>query len=378
MIPKERTDVSNGSKSSTAQPETRPEVSLPPWARPIVRVCDTVYPFFLSLAIVTFILLFAMIALKRTDLSWIHNLVGAFGFFTSLGLLALLIAEFQSIYPGWIVAVLGIGLYYAPLLLAQLVVRVALPTTALNTQLLAQMTATFKNLGIYAVAIAIITLMVGYIRHFMRQEAKRRNIRFKYVDNTAKNVERPGLIPKCWQMSRCRPSVRMSCPNYIEHVTCWKRRSGCFCDRDLANHLIASSGRGEAQEAIEMQQTVGGARPARDKSRQRSWKEHKRYCLTCPLYVEHQEYKYRHYHWTSFLATGVIVAGGYRFFDIGYKWSVQFLDGLLKNVAHIPGVSADTSLANSPFEYILLAVFSLLLLSYVIGLMDKIFLEWKL
>ena len=276
MIPQERTAVSNGSKSSTTQSETHPEVALPPWARPIVRVCNTVYPFFLSLAIVTFILLFAIVALKRTDLSWTHNLVGAFGFFTSLGLLALLIAEFHSVYPGWVIAVLGIGLYYAPLLLAQLVVRVSLPSTEVNTQLLAQMTATFKNLGIYAVAIAIIALMVSYIRYFMQKEAKRRNTRFKYVDSTAKKRGAPRPHPEVLA-NVALPSQRTHVLSELhrEHVTCWKRRSGCFCDRDLANYLIGSSGRGEAQEAIEMQQATGGARPAQDKSRRRSWKAHK-------------------------------------------------------------------------------------------------------
>jgi hypothetical protein len=55
------------------------------------------------------------------------------------------------------------------------------------------------------------------------------------------------------------------------------------------------------------------------------------------------------------------------------------LENLLITQLHVPGITQATSIAsNSAFEYFLLGVLSLSVLSHVIGFMDKFFLKWKL
>lgn len=373
--------MANGSKKPDVKQEQRKQ-QLPPWAEPIVRVCAAIYPYMLSLAALAFVMVMALIAVKRLDLAWIPNVAGAVLFFAFIGILAMLIAEYESPAPAWITTVLGIGLYYAPLWLALLATKIALPETqmpSLNT-----LAKTFSNLGVFTVIISVISLMAAYVRYFMQRESSLRQSRMQFLMETAAtNVEKPSLVPKCWQMSRCRPSVRGTCPNYLDQTPCWKRRSGCFCDRELANLLITSVGRGEAQEILDIQHNAQAQAISRvrghqaNKAHRPSWSQQKRRCHSCPLYNEHQEYKYKHFNWAGIFITIAVVAGGYPFYHMAYEKSVGYLDEAIKHFPQIPGTTTST-LINSPFEYLLLGVLSLLLFTYIIALVDKFFLEWKL
>jgi hypothetical protein len=360
---------------------------LPEWAELLIRICHTVAPFLVMMAGLLFVLLLVLIVFKRTEFSWLVNVVGAIRFFGFLGVLLMMVAAYDTPLTGWIGAVLGLGFYLSPLLFVLLASHLGLSAHSAHIDLIEQVSSLCQHLGTFLVALAIVDLMQFYVRRFMSSEAERRTVQFKYIDLAAvKNVEKPSLVPKCWQMSRCRASVRMSCPNYIGRKTCWQQRSGCFCDRSLANYLMESVGKGEAQEVIDMQRDVGkpqvattSGKPAKKASRP-SWRDQKSRCYNCPLFNEHQEYKYRHFHWSSFLVTAAIVAAVYPLYHDGYEWLVGQLDVLLQQhvLKSLPVISGDTSLANSPFEYVLLGVLALLLLSYVIGIVDRIFLEWKL
>jgi hypothetical protein len=190
-------------------------------------------------------------------------------------------------------------------------------------------------------------------------------------------------------MSRCRTQVRWACPNYVDHTPCWKRRTGCFCDRDMANFLVeVGQGYGDAQQRPAANQLPGfhGARERmKQRHKQRRWKVQKGLCHECPLFVEHQEYKYRHLSWISLPITGGIVAGAYAYFHLGYRYVTGALDGAMKQLAasgHLPIIfdpGQSTGLAdNTTFEMIFLAALSLLLFSYIISLVDTMFLKWKL
>jgi hypothetical protein len=101
------------------------------------------------------------------------------------------------------------------------------------------------------------------------------------------------------------------------------------------------------------------------------------------LYIEHQEYKYRNLSWVSVPVTVGLVAAVWTLYDTGYR---LLTDGLEKGIQSLiangmlPSVFSSTSAASLSgsvaFELILLAVLTLLLLSYMIALMDTIFLKW--
>jgi len=111
-----------------------------------------------------------------------------------------------------------------------------------------------------------------------------------------------------------------------------------------------------------------GARPR--------WSEQKHVCYHCPLYTEHQEYKFRYFNWLSFPITATVVALVFHLFDSGYSFAAQHVGKVLNSSAAVP--DATTAAQHSPFEWIVLGILTLLLWSYIVSLIDKVFLKWKL
>ena len=106
-------------------------------------------------------------------------------------------------------------------------------------------------------------------------------------------------------------------------------------------------------------------------------------CHACPLFVEHQEYKYKYWHWVSLPLTGIIVLMCLNLFQQGYILAANFLDVIITKIVTIGGLPANfthstSGLADSPFQYLLLGVLAILLASYIVALTDMIFLKWKL
>lgn len=362
-------DVQKSSKSSSSPPELK----LPEWMMPIQRVCAASYPLLLLFAGLCLLTVLAFIAIKKTDFPWLLNVNGALMFFAILGLLAMFFAEYRSVVAGWSALVGGLFFYHAPFLILLLISFV---NGNHKANIVVQLMFYCKLAGIIAVFLSLFSLLFAYVLLFMHREKTRRESKMQFAVDAKSHVEKPSLIPKCWQMSRCRPVVRYSCPNYIDKKTCWKRRSGCFCDKELANYLINHSAKGEADEMIVMQQASSN-RPTTNGLR-RSWREQKKLCYSCPLFLEHQEYKYRRFSSMSIILTIVITGALYPLYHIAYQTGMKALDKILQGKFNIPGVSVDTSLVNSPFEWVLLAVLAMLLWSYLITAVDNYFLEWKL
>lgn len=356
---------------------------LPRWARPIVKVSESIFPFFFLVALVAFILLVVLVALKKADYQWVATVFTVFKACSIVGLLALLVAEIPAAIPGWIGAGAGILLYCSPLLFRLLANLIELdPDTAAFKSLV----AVCISLGITALSVCATYLAGIYAVYLYKEFTQDKTRKLKYINpEESTKTEKPSLIPTCWQMSRCRPSVRNFCPNYLDRKTCWKKRGGCFCDRGLANYLIQNVGKGEAQEVIDIQRdanAVAAAKtsksPYQSNKARRPWRDQKHLCHNCPLFMEHQEYKYKRFSWLSLPICAIITVSAYHYFDMGYQWMATQITQWLVDTLHLPGLNTENSLVNSPFEYVLLGIFALLLLSYVIEFMDRIFLEWRL
>jgi len=377
-------------------PTARRLASIPSWAHPIIIFCNTIYPFCLWLSGLCLVVLLGMLFLGHTAVSdpWLAQALMVFTFGGAIGFLSILIAEYESFTPGWIALIIGVTLYYGSSFAIPAIVG-SKPLKGDEVEFVKAFTLQVQNIGIALLAMSIIRLMIGYYKKFTEDRARALAMRKKFMDAGKQKVVKTAadsisIVPKCWQMSRCRPGVRNSCPNYTDKVTCWKRRSGCFCDRDLANYLMSAVDRGSANEVIEMQIAAGSN--ATEKSIQqnktrtaprRPWRQQKTLCHACPLYVEHQEYKYKHFHWLSGPLTVAILVFGYQYFDLGYKGLANFLDAFAKELVKRGGLPenftpSSGALVNSPFEYVLLAAVGLILGSYMVGLIDKVFLEWKI
>lgn len=372
---------------------------VPPWARPIVICSDYIYVLFNWVAAASIVVMLIALFMGHTGITmpWLNTAFELFRFCAVVGILAMLTANYERIGLGWLGVILGVLMTFAG--------RVVITTLAAagkvdgSNTYLAQLLDTVPNVGIIVLAMSAIRLVIGYIVTFISERAVRDAKRAKTtIDVAGKNAQRPGLVPQCWQMSRCRPAVRMNCPNFIDRKTCWKRRSGCFCDRNLANYLVGAVERGETDEVMEVQKAtasasvapsgkdvpkLGGIRGHMDNAQRRPWAQQKKLCHACPLFIEHQEYKYRYWHWIHLPITATIVAGCFSLFHLGYVQAAMFLDAFMKRLVELgnmpPNFKPDAStLTDSPFEYVVIGMLALVIGSYVVAFTDKVFLEWKL
>jgi len=360
---------------------------VPAWAEPYVRISDWIFPWCLWLGGISLFALLTTLLFGKTTDAWITPTLGAFAFFTVIGFAAMLLACYHTLVPGWIGIVIGTALLFARVAITFLAVQ-----GKVNDQdpFLTHLYGYVLNVGIIVLSVSIIRLMIGFALVYIYEQTRSGSKKYKYSTTTA--TEKPGAFPKCWQMSRCRPGVRDSCPNFNDRMTCWRRRSGCFCDRNLANYLVSVSDRRDVGEidnvtrsAANMDKAGKGAiRGHMMGAAKRPWLQQRRLCHECPLFLEHQEYKYRYWHWISFPLTGVVVALIYSLgFHEVYNSIADILDKFMQKLVEIGKLPANfnpsaSNLKDSPFEYVLLFMVSLVIAGYVVALIDKMFLDWKI
>jgi hypothetical protein len=153
--------------------------------------------------------------------------------------------------------------------------------------------------------------------------------------------EHPSLMRRCFELHFCRSSLRANCPRFLEGTSCWRRKSGCYCDQGLATRLLTGmgpEGRAKAAEELEAAQ-----RRAKSRRQQRQ----KTPCGECPLYLEHQKYKYRTLSWVTYPAAAAAVAMSLRPLQSGYQWVEWRLGDFLAQFQVLP-----RSFGNQPLESI--------------------------
>lgn len=365
-------------------------VQPPGWAVPIVNFFDSIFGLLFLVAVVSLVVLLAMLFLGKTNLPWLPTLLSVFSFCLVAGFLAVLIARYDSVKFGWVGVVVGLAfLFGGPLAIAVIARAGGIRSDAANP-FVTNLLGSISTLGVVLITIAVLNLVLGYAIQLMYMEGAQGAKQLKFANQPRTKGTKPSMVPKCWEMSRCRPGVRESCPNFVDKHNCWKRRSGCFCDRDLANYLVGAVDRGEAAEVIEMQTVTATAtqkataiRSHMQDTGRRSWRQQSILCHACPLYLEHQEYKYKYWHWVSFPATLVLLVICYPIFHICYAAVLTFLNDVLLKLVKMGGLSDNfvpttAGLADNGFEYVVLAVLGILVASYVMALTDTFFLKWKL
>jgi len=205
-------------------------------------------------------------------------------------------------------------------------------------------------------------------------------------DKPERSVEkisrRRTLLRKCWEMSLCRESLRENCPSYKLGVTCWKRGTGCQCDPLLAQRLIEdleAKLRGDVPE----QERVARERMKEQLSYRIAEHQGDSYCRTCPIYAEHQTYKYRRFYWMAYPITAALVFVLMPVIHTAYVTTDKFLSRLLASVQMLP--SNDEALqpfvhtmSNFDAEFIFVISAALMIAAYLLDLVDWAFFEAKL
>src|SRR5574340_66750 len=155
---------------------------------------------------------------------------------------------------------------------------------------------------------------------------------------------KPSLMRKCWELHFCRGSLRVHCPRYHEQRACWKARSGCYCDQGLATRLLDTVGsRAKVQVAEEMQTIQSRARqaqakqPAPLKRAAARARRNRPPCGECPIYLDHQKFKYRVLSWLAYPAAAAVIGMFVTQLRDGYQYLDQYLGTVLAgSVADVP------------------------------------------
>jgi hypothetical protein len=190
----------------------------------------------------------------------------------------------------------------------------------------------------------------------------------------------PGMLSPCWELSKCREYLAEMCPNYKAHKTCWRAGTGCACDPNLARSLAdAKHTYLEAIYAIEEHVKAQAAapepsqRPAADQHR-------KTMCRECPIYLEHQEYKYRTMQWLMYPLAVALIVLCWRWISAGYDYGIGFLEHVMAGLTLLPKESNET-IANQilgvDVKWLLIFCFGVILVTWLLRLLERWVFEWK-
>ena len=358
-------------------------------ARQFASICDIAASFLLLGAAALFLLLLALGLNGQTE--WPHAPLVILLFVLTLGVgfTTFLLARVTSLGLGWIGIIAGLILANIPIILALIGSHAGF---TLNNTLLMGISKSVPGLGIYLITISVIHLMVAnvyFITHSRQLVAEQfRQHRGGDIAQGSKKVE-VSFIPHCWEMYACPDAARSKCPNFIDKINCWQRRRGCLCDHKLSTYLFQGPATSSAFQLANPQRVDLAqfsdleSYPARlREAKPRPWRERRPFCHNCAVFMEHQGYKYKKLNWVFMPISLIVVLFLYPYFHMAYNLGAHAMDTLARHLTasgSLPsGFYSDaSSLIDSPYEYLLLAVLSMLLMSYVVEFTDWCLLDWK-
>ena len=110
----------------------------------------------------------------------------------------------------------------------------------------------------------------------------------------AVTIPKEGDLPRsrvylfCWQMPYCRDYLRRFCKAYEQRKSCWRIKSGCYCDEDMILRVMKRSSTSKVAGFDQRYSEVFGGT-----SKNLAVAQKRQRCRQCFLYSEHQKQKYR-------------------------------------------------------------------------------------
>ncbi len=254
--------------------------------------------------------------------------------------LSAMIRHYRAELPGYLAMGVGVGCWA----ILPLVIRSRIdPTSAKPLMELGQsLVISLQTAGGAMIVLGIMRIVVGRIILLASPSHAAAKISGLPAEAAAiaaeRAAEKPSLMRRCYELHFCRTSLRSNCPRFLEGTSCWKRKSGCYCDQGLATRLLSGIGadnRAKAAEELEAAQRRARARRQQKKVP----------CGECPLYLEHQKHKYRVLSWLSYPAAAAIIGANVSRIQAGYQWVEWRLGDFLAQFQVLP-----RSLSDAPFE----------------------------
>jgi hypothetical protein len=92
----------------------------------------------------------------------------------------------------------------------------------------------------------------------------------------------------------------------MAHMSCWKTKKGCYCNRDVAQVLLNAAKSARRREIIKTKPGEQARKAAAILAAKEAAEEFAGGCRSCALYLEHQRYKSRIALWIIFPTVAVI------------------------------------------------------------------------
>ena len=202
---------------------------------------------------------------------------------------ALLISAAYRFYAeevtGYLFLIGGAALYWGIPILVGSTVQSVLPFNTSASPTL-HVVNQFRLVGIVALVLAAPLVLIDF--YFKLRRAQSSTQKSAVSASQKLEVPRARLYLFCWQTPYCRDFVRKYCKAYEQRKSCWRIKSGCYCDEGL---ILLAMRREGAKAAGFDQQFSATATP--QKSKRLTEAEKRQRCRECFLYIEHQKQKYR-------------------------------------------------------------------------------------
>lgn len=250
-----------------------------------------------------------------------------------------------------------------------------------------QLVAAFESVGKVALVLAMLrfvgrTLFVLATRPTARKaEVPAADVVETISAKPAKPKERRHLIRRCWEMAYCSERLRFNCPSYVNKQSCWRRHTGCQCDPHFAIRILEPMSKAAAQQMSPDERAAVDRLLAQGILRDKHHAE-KETCQRCPIYMEHQIYKYRAVFWLAYPLTVAAMYFGWPVIHEAYQRTEQVLTNIARGMSLLPNTQPELApfvngVLSVDVEVLVVAAIGLVLVSWLLRAFEWAIFEAK-
>lgn len=240
---------------------------------------------------------------------------------------------------GYMMSLLGVLLYFgAPWAFSILFSQASLMANPAIGMIVNEL----RLLGVVAFLPGLILIILDIVNRIGQSFAdrQRKDTSFLVGKDAERIIEekfKPRIYARCWQMPYCRDFVRKVCPAYQGRKSCWRLRSGCYCDeKTMLRALGAQSSEGK-MFAKEVNYRTGGLLGSKTLTSAQKIQ----LCRNCVIFQYHQAQKYKLASPLVFPAAAALIWVLYPSIEMLFRSVVKFTDQFMKMVSFLPQASAN-------------------------------------
>ena len=255
-----------------------------------------------------------------------------------------------------------------PVLVGSTIQTLTIQTASLPAYVAAQYT--------FVGTVSLIAAAPFLILDFWRKArgAKRRAKRGALLVTKADDEEQ---LPKsrlcvfCWQMPYCRDYLRKFCQAYERRKSCWRIKSGCYCDEDMILRVMKRSTTSKVEGFDQRYAWLEGG----GKGKQIGAAQKRQRCRECFIFTEHQKIKYRVMSPLTFPLTAALMWIYFRPLKSLLHNALQLTDKFAGRLSYLPKTHelnpltagwSDSATASNTVEWLFLCCLALVLVTYLL------------